>query len=199
MDRFLDNYGTIENASRISRPLGLGLAYENLGTSLAPLVATKSKKPIPSTTGTVGNYSKFRPATSTKSSSSQPTPSSSQKSSRSTSDCTSRSTIEKNSRNPSKATVVLTDSGSPDEIDFLSSQAEEEEEDFYDVKKKKLGQSQGKGRDVPEVAFMDEQGKQHAYDPKFPPKNHFAGLKFKKTRNTEQAADNSLIPISKGS
>jgi len=196
MDRLLDNYGTIANASRISHPPGLGLAYENLGTSLAPPAATKSKKPIPSRTGIPGNYSKFRPATSTKSSSSQPTPSSSQKSLRSQCDRTSESTIGKNSRNLSKATVVLTDSGSPDEIDFLSSSQAEEEEDFYDMKKKP-GQSQAKGKDVHEAAFMDEQGKQHAYDPKFPPKKQFAGLKFKKTRNTEQSVDNSLVPISK--
>lgn len=202
MDRLLAKHGKIENASRISRPPGMGLAYENLGTTLAPPSPSKSKKPIPSTTGIQGNYSKFRPATSTMSSSSQPTSSSSQKSLRSKSDSTSRTTIGKNHRNPSKGVVVLNDSESPDEIDFLSSQAEEEEDDddFHDIKKKKRGQSQGKkGKDVPEPAFVDEQGKQHAYDPKFPPKKQFAGLKFTKTKKTEQAADSSLVTISKES
>lgn len=198
MDKLLSNYGTIENASRISRPPGMGLAYENLGTSLAPPGTNKSKKPILSTTGIQGSYSKFRPATSTKSSSSQPTPSSSQKSLRGKFDSTSRTAIR---RNPSKGVVVLDDSGSPDELDFLSSQAEEEEEgDLYDMKKKKRGQSQGKkAKDVFEPAFMDEQGNQHAYDPKFPPKKQFAGLKFTKNKKAEQAADSSLVPSSKES
>ena len=202
MDKFLANCGTIENASRISRPPGMGLAYENLGTSLVPPGTSKSTKPTPSTTGSQGNYSKFRPATSTKSSSSQPTPSSSQKSLRDRPDSTIRTTIGKNRRSPSKGAVILTDSGSSDELDFLSSQAEEEEDNFYDTKKKKYGQSQAKkkkGMDAPEAAFVDERGRQHTYDPKFLPKRQFAGLKFTKTKKTEQAADTSVAPISKQS
>ncbi|KIM44795.1 hypothetical protein M413DRAFT_362806 [Hebeloma cylindrosporum] len=197
MDKFLATHGSIDNASRISRPLGMGLAYENLGISLDPPGATKSKKPTPS--ASQGNYSKFRPAPSTKSSSSQPTPSSSQGPSRSMSDNASRRTIGKNSRNPPKGTIVLGDSESSDEIDFLSSQAEGEEDDLHDRKKKKRELQAKKGKNVPEAAFVDEQGKQHAYDPKFPPKKKFAGLKFTKTKKTEQASDNSMVPISRDS
>lgn len=178
----------------------MGLAYENLGTSLVPPGTSKSTKPTPSTTGSQGNYSKFRPATSTKSSSSQPIPSSSQKSLRSKPDSTIRTTIGKSRRSPSKGAVILTDSGSSDELDLLSSQAEEEEDNFYDTKKKKYGQSQAKKRmDAPEAAFVDERGKQHTYDPKFLPKRQFAGLKFTKTKKTEQAVDSSVAPISKQS
>jgi hypothetical protein len=199
MDKFLAKCGTIENASRISRPPGIGLAYENLGTSLVPPGTSKSTKPTPSTTGSQGNYSKFRPAISTKSSSSQPTPASSQKSLRSKPDSTIRTTIGKNRCSPSKGAVILTDSGSSDELDFLSSQAEEED-NFYDTKKKKYGQLQvKKGMDAPDAAFVDEQGKQHTYDPKFLPKRQFAGLKFTKTKKTEQAADSSVAPVSKQS
>jgi len=198
MDRLLANHGSIENISRLPHPPGMGMAYENLGTSLVPPGTSKSRKPIPSTTAIQGGYSKFKPATSTKSLSSQPTPSTSQRSSRNRSDSAGRSTSRKD-RNPPK-TIVLSDcdSGSTDEMDLLSSShAEEEEEEYSRDMKKGSGQSPEKrGKAVARPAFVDEKGKQHAYDPKFLPKKPFAGLKFTKTKKT---VDDSLVPISEES